>query len=233
MNRILRNTLTSVLLGVLLSGCGSNVTLQAPDMPTPLIDPIPASIGLRMPAEFDHFVHEEEIIGREKWSIDMGDANAALFKQLFGYMFEEVTLLGAEDNVVNFPIDALVEPTIDAFEFSVPSQSKTDAFAVWIRYRIKVFDHEGDEVANWPVSAYGKSPKASFTGAKALQRAAVLAMRDAAALMIMKLDEATGISRIAEARVTMGEAAPAAAAEPPPSTEEVDETTEESEDEED
>ena len=91
------------------------------------------------------------------------------------------------------------------FEFSVPNQSKTEAFAVWIRYRIRVFDDEGDQVANWPVSAYGKSETSSVSDAQALQRAAVLAMRDAAALMIMKLDEATGISKIAQARVAMSE----------------------------
>ncbi len=59
---------------------------------------------------------------------------------------------------------------------------------------------DGNEVANWPVSAYGKSQTASFSGSQALQRAAILAMRDAAALMIIKLDEMTGISKLAESR---------------------------------
>jgi hypothetical protein len=201
----IRIALTGVLCGGLLIGCGSNVVLEAPTIPKPLINKIPASVGLRMPAEFEHFVHEEEIIGREEWSIDLGNSNAALFKQLFGFMFESVTIIGRDDDPQQFDIDALIEPSIDAFEFSVPNQSKTEAFAVWIRYRIKVFDNEGDQVANWPVSAYGKSETESIRGTQALQRAAVLAMRDAAALMIMKMDEATGISKIAEARIAMAE----------------------------
>jgi len=179
--------------------------MQAPTIPTPLIDKIPASVGLRMPAEFDHFVHDEEIIGREAWTIDLGNSNAALFRQLFGFMFEKVTVLSSTDDPKALPIDALIEPTIDAFEFSVPNQSKTESFAVWIRYRIKVFDRSGAEVANWPVSAYGKSQAASVSGSQALERAAVLAMRDAAALMIMKLDEATGISAMAAAGVAAKE----------------------------
>lgn len=197
--------LTGIFLGSLVAGCGSNVVMDAPTIPTPLTEKIPAHIGLRMPAEFHEFVHEEEIIGREEWSIDLNNSNAALFEQLFGFMFESVTIVGAEDDVQNLSIDALIEPSIDAFEFSVPNQSKTESFAVWIRYRIKVFDHEGDEVANWPVSAYGKSQTASVSGTQALQRAAILAMRDAAALMIMKLDDATGLSRIVEAREAMSE----------------------------
>jgi hypothetical protein len=166
---------------------------------------IPASIGLRMPAEFDSFIHEEEVIGREHWSINLGNSNSALFAQLFGFMFEDVIILSSEDDPDQYDFDALIEPSIDAFEFSVPNQSKTDAFAVWIRYRLKVFDSDGDLVANWPVSAYGKSESESLSGSQALQRAAILAMRDAAAIMIMKLDEATGISKIAEAKIAMNE----------------------------
>lgn len=173
--------------------------MQAPTIPTPLINKIPASVGLRMPAEFDHFVHDEEIIGREEWSIDLGNSNSALFRQLFGFMFEKVTVLSSTDDPKLLDLDALIEPSIDAFEFSVPNQSKTESFAVWIRYRIKVFDQSGTEVADWPVSAYGKSQTASVSGSQALERAAILAMRDAAALMIMKLDEATGISTMAAA----------------------------------
>jgi hypothetical protein len=153
-----------------------------------------------MPENFEHFVHEEQVYGREEWSINLGRSNAALFTQLFGYMFENVIVLNDSDDPKTLAIDALIEPSIDAFEFSVPNQSKTDSFAVWIRYRIRVFDFDGNEVANWPVSAYGKSQTASISGSQALQRAAILAMRDAAALMIIKLDEMTGISKLAESR---------------------------------
>ena len=199
-----RLTLTGMLIAGLISGCaGSNVTLHSPAIPTPLIDKIPASVGLRMPANFNHYVHEEQVYGREEWSVDLGASNAALFTQLFNYMFREVVVLNDKDDPKMFAIDALVEPSIDAFEFSVPNQSKTDSFAVWIRYRIRVFDYDGNEVANWPVSAYGKSQTESVSGSEALQRAAILAMRDAAALMIMKLDETTGISKMAELRATI------------------------------
>ena len=190
-----------MLIAGLISGCaGSNVKLQTATIPTPLIHQIPASVGLRMPENFYHFVHEEQVFGREEWSIDLGGSNAALFTQLFGYMFQNVIVLNDSDDPKALAIDALIEPSIDAFEFSVPNQSKTDSFAVWIRYRIRVFDFDGNEVANWPVSAYGKSQTSSISGSQALQRAAILAMRDAAALMIIKLDEMTGISKLAESR---------------------------------
>ena len=178
------------------AGCGANVTLDPVTIPTPLLEPMPLSVGLRIPAEFEHFVHEDEVLGREQWTIDLGRSNAALFTQLFGFMFEDVTVLGPEDSTAGLNIDALVEPSIDAFEFSVPSQSKTDTYAVWIRYRLRIYDSNGDPFANWPLSAYGKSEQTGLTGEEPLKRAAVLAMRDAAALMIMKLDKATSISTL-------------------------------------
>jgi len=150
-----------------------------------------------MPAEFEMFVHEEKVYGKQEWSINLGRSNAALFEQLFGYMFSGVKLVGANDDPQLMKLDALIEPSIDAFEFSTPEQSNTDAFAVWIRYRIKVYDREGKLVSNWPVSAYGKSQTTTLGKTEALQRAAVLAMRDAAALMIMRFDDVTRISSLA------------------------------------
>lgn len=195
------------MLASLLASCGgSSIILNPPTIPAPLINKIPASIGLRIPAEFESYVHEEEVLGRERWKIDLGRSNAALFTQLFAYMFEKVTVLDADDDVSLLSIDALIEPSIDAFEFSVPNQTRTEAFAVWIRYRLKVYDSEGTEVANWPVSAYGKSQ--SGGGSDALRRAAVLAMRDAAALIIMKLDDQTGISALSSSASAASVAGP-------------------------
>ena len=105
-------------------------------------------------------------------------------------------ILRPDDDPRLMPIDALIEPSIDAFEFSTPEQSNTDAFAVWIRYRMKVYDRDGNLVSNWPVAAYGKSQKSGIGGSDALQRAAILAMRDAAALMVMKFDNVTRISSL-------------------------------------
>ncbi len=170
--------------------------MSAPTIPEPLLEQIPMSVGLRMTDDFEHFVHIEKIYGREEWSIDLGRSNAALFEQLFAHMFADVIVLGPDDDPQLMPLDALVEASIDAFEFATPEQSNSEAFAVWIRYRLRVYDRAGDLVSNWPVSAYGKSQTTALGGDDALRRAAVLAMRDAAALMIMKFDNVTRISAL-------------------------------------
>jgi len=212
----LRSLFGGVLSAVLMAGCGANVTLDPVTIPAPLIDPMPLSVAIRIPVEFENYVHEDEVLGREKWRIDLGRSNAALFSQLFKFMFDDVTVIGPDDDAATLGVDALVEPSIDAFEFSVPSQSKTESYAVWIRYRLKIYDSAGDMYANWPLSAYGKSEQFGLTGDEPLKRAAILAMRDAAALMIMNLDKATAISALKDRPATaVASTAPAAATEEP------------------
>jgi hypothetical protein len=187
--------LTLLLLAA--AGCSSTVTMENPTIPPPRVEKLPVDVALRIPAEFKQFVHEENILGKEAWSIDLGGANETFFTQLFGYLFNSLTVIGADDDARDYQFDALIEPTIDGFEFSVPNQSKTETFAVWIRYRLRIYDREGTNASNWTVSAYGKAQKEGMNGSSALQRAALLAMRDAAALIIMQLDKATQISALA------------------------------------
>lgn len=185
------------LLLLAAAGCSTQVVVQDPTIPEPLVSQLPLSVGARYPDAFEHFTHEEQVIGKDKWLIDLGQSNALLFDKLFGSMFTDYRVLEEGESADDYAFDAFIEPSIDAFEFSVPEQSQTDAFAVWIRYRIKVFDKQGTQIANWPISAYGKSLTTTFGGDEALSRAAVLAMRDAAALIIMQMDKSTGISSLA------------------------------------
>ncbi|MEX2123071.1 MAG: hypothetical protein WD795_04195 [Woeseia sp.] len=210
-------SLKSVSVAIVIaavSGCSTQVTLKDPTIPDPLIDKLPMSVAARFPETFEHFVHEEQVIGKKKWTIDMGRANSMLFEKLFGAMFTDFKVIGADAEPRDLGIDALIEPSIDAFEFSVPNQSQTDAFAVWIRYRIKIFDGGGNQIANWPISAYGKSMADGISNDDALRRAAVLAMRDAAALVILQMDKATGISGLSGARRGNLAAQPAETGEP-------------------
>ena len=194
-----------VLASLLAAGCASNVIVENPTIPVPHIEKLPLNVAVRIPAEFNHFVHEENVLGRDTWTIDLGSSNATFFTQLFGYMFDNVIVLGPDDNAMDYTFDALVEPKIEGFEFSIPNQSKTNAFAVWIRYRMEVFDSVGNSASTWTVSAYGKSQKQGLGGSKSLQRAAVLAMRDAAALILMQMNKATKIGALADGPIDISQ----------------------------
>jgi len=204
----LKNISAAVFVAALCGCAGSRVSLQDPTIPEPLIEKLQISVAARYPSAFDNFVHEEQVIGKEKWTIDLGGANRLLFTQLFGSMFTDFMVVEGNAKPSDLQIDAFIEPSIDAFEFSVPNQSQKDEFAVWIRYRIKIFDGAGVQVANWPIAAYGKSQSTTFGGDEALRRAAVLAMRDAAALIIMQMDKSTGISKLRDTSARSNSAPP-------------------------
>jgi hypothetical protein len=186
------------IIAVLLAGCSSTVSMQMPTIPEPRLDKIPASVAVRMPEDFYNFVHTEDVLGKDKWTIELGNSNVNFFTQLFGYMFDTVTILDADDDPRDFTFDALIEPSIEGFEFSVPSQTQAAAFSVWIRYRMNVFDRLGNRASSFTISAYGKSQKEGLGGSDALKRAAVLAMRDAAALMVMQTDKVSKIRELAD-----------------------------------
>ncbi len=204
---------------VLLAGCASTVTMDMPTIPTPRLDKIPVDVALRIPAEFHNYRHVEDVLGKDTWTIELGNSNARFFTDLFGHMFDSVVVLGPDDDPRDYQFDALIEPTIEGFEFSVPTQTQTDAFAVWIRYRMSVFDRVGNRASSWTVNAYGKSQKEGIGGSDSLRRAAVLAMRDAAALIIMQMEKVTKIRDLADgpldqASVEPGERLASTGAEP-------------------
>ena len=181
----------------LLAGCSSSLVVDMPTIPEPRLEKIPVEVAVRIPDNFHNFVHTEDVLGRNKYTIELGNANANFFSQLFGYMFDSVVLLDPDDDPRDFQFDALIEPTIEGFEFSIPNQTQTSAYSVWVRYRIQVFDSVGNRESSWTVSAYGKSQKEGITGSDSLRRAAVLAMRDAAALIVMQMEKVSKIRDLA------------------------------------
>ncbi len=182
----------------MVAGCSSTLTMEMPTIPEPRIEKIPVDVAVRIPEDFQNFVHVEEVLGKDTWTIDLGRSNAMLFTQLFDHMFDSIVVLGPNDDPRDHQFDALIEPSIEGFEFSIPSQSNSEEFAVWIRYRMAVFDSVGNRASSWTVSAYGKSQKEGIGGSDALRRAAILAMRDAAALIIMQMDRVTKIRDLAD-----------------------------------
>ena len=168
-----------------------------PTIPEPRLEKIPVDVAVRIPENFHEFTHTEDVLGKSKFTVHLGNSNANFFSQLFGYMFESVRFLGPDDDPRDYQFDALIEPAIEGFEFSIPNQTQTNAYSVWIRYRMNVFDSVGNRASSWTVSAYGKSQKEGLTGTDSLRRAAVLAMRDAAALIIMQMEKVSKIRDLA------------------------------------
>ncbi|MFQ3334215.1 MAG: hypothetical protein ACI8XI_000890 [Woeseiaceae bacterium] len=186
--------ISTLVLLTFFYGCSSQVKIDNPNIPKLLITQAPFSVAIKYPDNFNNFLHEEKVIGKKSWQVDFSNSNRLLFNEIFQSFFEQVSVLeNSEDNIYeNF--NFTIMPSIDAIEFSVPEQSQDETFSVWIRYRVKIFDFTGMEIINWPISAYGKTSTTTFSDDKDLANAAILAMRDAAALIVLQLEKTNKLS---------------------------------------
>ena len=84
-------------------------------------------------------------------------------------------------------------PTIDEVQLATPKQTGTEFFEVWIRYRVMLFDPLGELRTECPVIGYGKVSRRNHSDqSSALNAAAVWALREAAAVLVLRLSKQTG-----------------------------------------
>jgi hypothetical protein len=178
--------LISLALAALLSACDKSVVIES-EFPEPLIAPLPLNVGVYYGPAITDYEYGEELPADSDWSFDLGGSNIKLFNTVFGALFDNMTLVDGTGGTGSpyTELDAVIEPTLEAFEFSLPRQSRTDQFAVWIRYNLRVYTPDGTLITNWPISAYGQSDAPMLGSEKAMARAAINAMRDAAASIVI------------------------------------------------
>jgi hypothetical protein len=172
-----------------LASCGGSQVIVESTFPTPLIEPLPVSMGIIIPDELYNFIYTEDIPDQSLWTIALGDANVAMLAPVFKGMFRETRdveslALVAGDRT----LDGIIEPKLDKFEFDVPTGERDEFVEVWLQYQITVYEPDGGTVIQWPVSGYGKSELVRDPE-DAVQRAAVVAMREAGATISTKFSE--------------------------------------------
>jgi hypothetical protein len=175
-------------LALLAAGCSGSVQVTS-DFPPPLVAPLPLKVGLYYAPELTDYVYSEDPQAEADWTLHLGAANVRMFDSVFGALFVAVQRVSAVATArEEYPeLDAIVAPTVDTFEFSLPSQSRQDQYAVWIRYNVNVYDRNGQLIVRWPVRAYGESDTSGMDGEESMERATVLAMRDAEAIIALEL----------------------------------------------
>lgn len=113
-----------------------------------------------------------------------------LFLQVGSAMFTEAKQV---DSIApgTAEFDGVLAPSIADFQISIPDQTRTDFYEVWIKYLIRVYDNEGTLIAEWPLTAYGKSNQSDYgffekTDKPAMHDATMRALRDAGAFLALR-----------------------------------------------
>lgn len=184
-----------ILAIVLTAGCSRSVDVAA-EFPKPLMEPFPLTAGVRYPADLTDFRHVEDPTLEPEWDIRLGNANLMMFRALFAGMFTTVVELDSTtDETGPAPIDFIIEPKLEELEFSSPNQSGTDQYVVWLRYNLKLLMPDGQLISDWRITAYGQEDKRSLGmgSENAMQDAAIKALRDAAANIVVGFHSAPGV----------------------------------------
>lgn len=180
----------AAVFSALMSGCAQTVNVEA-DFPEPLVETLPLTVGLKYDEALSGYQYKEQVPNDVEWTFNLGAANLKLFDTVFGSLFSEaVPVADIATAAEQYPeLDAVIAPEVEALEFSLPRQSQSDQYSVWIRYNLNVFDPSGDLITIWPVSAYGQSDTRVFGASGAMEQATIRAMRDAAASITLGFDQ--------------------------------------------
>jgi hypothetical protein len=185
-NKIVRNKLPLLMMaltGLLLASCAANTINITGSYPSPLVRKIPITVGVYYPEELRNFsfIEIDDYTGDDQYIVNSGSSQVELFNTVLPALFENVVMLDSLDPRPG-SVDAVFVPAIEEFQLGLPSKTKLKVYEVWVKYNMRLENPNGDYIADWVMTAYGKSPTESFQSVDAgVQDAAVVALRDLAA----------------------------------------------------
>ena len=171
-----------LLVALALSGCGvSNVVIEG-SFPTPNINKIPVTVAVYYDDAIRGFSYlEYSETGQEEFNIESGRSHMDLFNAVLPAMFDRVIVVDNLEDARAEGVDAVFAPAIEEFQLALPAKTKLDVYEVWIKYNMRLLTAEGDYIADWILTSYGKTPTETFrSAADGINEAAVVALRDLA-----------------------------------------------------
>jgi hypothetical protein len=189
--------LVVLALSALLVGCANEVVVEG-EFPAPVLDKLPMTIGVYYDPEFRNHEFFDEASTREEtdWLVRTGDAQVKMYNTLLPGMFERVVMLNElprrdrVEAVTDQNVDAVLVPHVAELQYSIPNHTKINVFEIWMRYRYELYAPDGELLADWTMTSYGKTPTAFLQSAEAaVNLAAIVALRDAGANFAMNFDK--------------------------------------------
>ena len=152
------------------------------NFPTPNINKLPVSVAVYYDDALRDFSYMEySETGQEEFNIESGLSHIQLFNAVLPAMFDRVIFVNSMDEAEAQGVDAVFAPAIEEFQLALPAKTKLDVYEVWIKYNMRLLTAEGDYIADWVLTSYGKTPTQTFRSTEAaINEASVVALRDLA-----------------------------------------------------
>ena len=210
---VLGRYLLVLCIALLGAGCAGKHVVVEGNFPTPLLDPLPVTLGVIYPSAFAQHEFFDEAKGRAEsdWLVKTGEAQVEFWDILFSGMFEDVVHIRDWETVQSrgADIDGVIIPAIAELQYTIPTHTNVKVYEIWMRYQFRLVDvsalHQQEDgvlsfnpeerVATWPITAYGKTPTAFLqTDEEAVNLAAVVALRDAGAHFVTTFGANPGVA---------------------------------------
>jgi hypothetical protein len=188
------------LLATLLAGCGTKEVVVKGNFPPPLLEPLPVALGLWYEPEFSEHEFFDEAAGRAEssWLVKTGEAQVQMWGQLLEGMFLRLEPMDGKPapDQMNPAVDAVLIPRVDELQYAIPAHTNVKVYEIWMRYAFELVTTSGEPIAEWTMTAYGKTPTAFLqTDEAAVNLAAVVALRDAGAHFVTSFQKVPEVAQ--------------------------------------
>ena len=179
-----------LLLVVLCQSCTQAIVINTV-VPEPLVEKI-EHFNLAVIYEDNIQNYQYENINSESsvcCEIDFSDSQLNLFRKILQSFFPGLIELPNNNSEMLSNADLYMEPKLDAFEFLSPEESRNDKYAVWLKYKIEIYDNKKTLLSNWYITGYGEQNTGSFGVSESLTKAIDLALRDTGVNLAIKIED--------------------------------------------
>ena len=177
----------AVLLTVvlLLSSCAATIIDITGTFPAPLIQKLPLTVGVFYGQDLTNhsFIEINDNTGDDQYIINSGSSQVALFNTMLPAVFQNVIVLDSIESANDrSDLDAVFVPAVEEFQVGLPQKTRLNVYEIWVKYNMRLAGSNGDYIADWVMTAYGKSPEETFQSVNdGVNDAANVALRDLAA----------------------------------------------------
>lgn len=133
---------------------------------TPIREKIPFSVGYFIAPELDGHIHTSNYPRcGVPVRINNRDGHERLVANVLGAMFESSSKVASLDNTLPIPYDLMVvvssgnmsSPELNWFQTNFPCSTNLEAYEIWFKYQIMLFNSTGAKVDEFEQTTYGKA----------------------------------------------------------------------------
>jgi hypothetical protein len=189
-----------VLAVLLFAGCSTKEVVITGNFPDPLMSPLPVTLGVWYAPEFESHEFFDEAKGRSEssWIVRTGEAQVQMWDKLLEGMFLRVARMDGKPapDQMNPAVDAVLIPSIVELQYAIPAHTNVKVYEIWLRYGFELVSTRGEPIAEWTMTAYGKTPTAFLqSDEEAVRLAGVVALRDAGAHFVTSFQKVPEVAQ--------------------------------------